>query len=71
MEQHLLLYGFFAGQIALLLQRRVYTCGSKVWYLLEEELLIILIGFARDQAHSSQPSLLVGFGAVEAQGWDH
>lgn len=49
-----------------------FTCVEyRVWYLLEEELLIILIGIAREQAHSSQPSLLVGFGAVEARGWEH
>lgn len=71
MKQDLSLNGFFPGQIALLLQWQVYTCGNKVWYLLEEELLIIPIGFAREQAHSSQPSLLVGFGAVEARGCEH
>lgn len=71
MKQDLLLYGFIPGQISLFLQRWLYTCGNKVWYLLEEELQIIPIWFAREQAHYSQPSLWVGFGIVEAQSWEH
>lgn len=70
MKQDLLLYGVFPGQIALLLQLWVYTCGNKVWYLLEEKLITLKV-LAREQAHFSQPSLLVGFGAVEEQGWEH
>lgn len=35
------------------------------------ELVLIPIGFAKELSLSSQPNLLVDFGPIEAQGWEH
>lgn len=47
----------------------LHVCLYKVWYLLEEELLIIPIEFVREQVHSSQPSLWVVLVLLKHRAW--